>query len=79
MIENVVQQYLFLISAKPELTIDTGKHIETKFMRLGDSEKLTCPFRHFDHVDWFKDTKPFSKTTDIEFRNISVSDHQGNS
>lgn len=48
-------------------------------IQLGSNATLLCPFKNFDHFEWYKNSEAFNNSTnnesvDIIFHNISIAD-----
>lgn len=61
--------------AKPKLLDDVESYNETTKLRIGSNATLACPFKNFDHFEWFKDELEMiplnEQMLNISFENIS--------
>lgn len=66
---------MFLL-AKPQLLFDADGNSKTIHIRLGENITLKCPYKNFDHFEWFKDTEPLvnDDALHVELENVSLED-----
>lgn len=69
---------LSVFLAEPELFVNQDVYHHAIPMQLGSNGTLLCPFKNFDHFEWFKNSEVFvsgnSESADITIHNISVAD-----
>lgn len=66
---------VFLL-AKPQLLFDADRNFQTIHIRLGENITMKCPYKNFDHFEWYKNTKPLDNNHMLhaELENVSFED-----
>lgn len=76
MAERLTILFCFAFSlAKPQLIFDADSNLETIRVRLGENVSLKCPFKNFDHFQWFENTEQIdNQILRLELENVSFKD-----